>query len=202
MQPHMKALRVVIADDDGVTLMVLRKTLTEMGHQVVGEGADGQEALTLVKEHNPDLVILDIRMPNMDGLSASRAIQEVNFTAVIVLSAHTEAGLGSEAALAGVDAYLVKPFTAQQLAPAIELALANKKRLRQMNEQLETRKLVERAKGILMRQTGMDEEGAYLALQKAARNENKKMSEVACVVIQADQARHSGVNASSPRHRT
>ncbi len=198
----MKALRVVIADDDGVTLMVLRKTLTEMGHQVVGEGADGQEALTLVKEHNPDLVILDIRMPNMDGLSASRAIQEVNFTAVIVLSAHTEAGLGSEAALAGVDAYLVKPFTAQQLAPAIELALANKKRLRQMNEQLETRKLVERAKGILMRQTGMDEEGAYLALQKAARNENKKMSEVACVVIQADQARHSGVNASSPRHRT
>jgi len=197
----MKALRVVIADDDGVTLMVLHKILTEMGHQIVGEASDGQQAVALVKEHNPDLAILDIRMPAMDGLAASRAIQEINPTAVIVLSAHTEAGLGSEAASAGVDAYLVKPFTAPQLAPAIELALANKKKFRQMNEQLETRKLVERAKGILMRQTGMDEEGAYLTLQKAARNENKKMADVARAVILADQIRQSGVIPQSPRNR-
>ncbi len=197
----MKSLRVVIADDDGVTLMVLRKTLAEMGHQVVGEAADGQQAVALVKEHSPDLAVLDIRMPTMDGLAASRAIQETHPTAVIVLSAYSEAGLGNEAANSGADAYLVKPFTAQQLAPAIELALANKKKFCQMNEQLETRKLVERAKGILMRQTGMDEEGAYLTLQKAARNENKKMSDVARAVILANQLRQGGDKPATTRLR-
>ncbi|MBM3861248.1 MAG: response regulator [Verrucomicrobia bacterium] len=197
----MKPLRIAIADDDGVTLMVLRKVLTEMGHQVVAEAADGQQAVALIKQHNPDLAILDIRMPNMDGLGASRAIQEACATAVIVLSAYTEEGLGQEAANSGADAYLVKPFNAQQLAPAIELALANKKKFRQINEQLETRKLVERAKGILMRQTGMDEEGSYLTLQKAARNENKKMADVARAVILADQLRQSNASPSSTRTR-
>ena len=187
----MNPLRVVIADDDGVTLMVLRKTLTEMGHQVVGEGGDGHQAVALVKELNPDLVVLDIRMPNMDGIAASQAIQEISAAAVVVVSAHTEVGLGSEAANAGADAYLVKPFTAKQLGPAIELALANKKKFCHINEQLETRKVVERAKGILMRETGMNEESAYLALQKAARNENKKMGEVARALILADQLRHA-----------
>jgi response regulator NasT len=195
----MKPLRVVIADDDGVTLMVLRKTLIEMGHHVVGEAVDGHQAVALVKEHQPDLTILDIRMPNMDGLSASRAIQEMSAAAVVVLSAYTETGLGSEAANAGVDAYLVKPFTANQLAPAIELALANKKKFLQMNEQLETRKLIERAKGILMRQTGMSEEAAYLALQKTARNENKKMAEVARALILADQLRHAAPSSGRPK---
>jgi response regulator NasT len=195
----MKPLRVVIADDDGVTLMVLRKTLIEMGHHVVGEAVDGHQAVALVKEHQPDLTILDIRMPNMDGLSASRAIQEMSAAAVVVLSAYTETGLGSEAANAGVDAYLVKPFTANQLAPAIELALANKKKFLQMNEQLETRKLIERAKGILMRQTGMSEEAAYLALQKTARNENKKMAEVARALILADQLRQAAPSSGRPK---
>jgi response regulator NasT len=195
----MKPLRVVIADDDGVTLMVLRRTLAELGHQIVGEAANGQQALALVKEHNPDLAVLDIRMPLMDGFAASRAIQENNPTAVIVVSAHTEAGLGSEAASAGVDAYLVKPFTAQQLVPAIELALANKKRFCQMNEQLENRKVIERAKGILMRQTGMDEEAAYLTLQKAARNENKKMADIARALILADQLRQAAPSSCKPK---
>jgi response regulator NasT len=197
----MKSLRVVIADDDGVTLMVLRKTLSEMGHQVVGEASDGQQVVALAKEHSPDLAILDIRMPEMDGLSACRAIQAIHSTPVIVLSAHTETGLGSEAANAGVDAYLVKPFTAQQLGPAIELALANKEKLRAVNEQLETRKLVERAKGILMRQTGLDEEGAYLTLQKAARNENRKMIAVARAVILADQVRQGNFKSSLSRNQ-
>lgn len=197
-----KPLRIVIADDDGVTLMVLRKTLTEMGHQVVGEAADGQQAVDLVKEHKPDLAILDIRMPQMDGLTACRAIQTIQSTAVIVLSAHTETGLGSEAAQAGVDAYLVKPFTVPQLGPAIELALANKEKLRAINEQLETRKLVERAKGILMREANLDEEGAYLALQKVARNENKKMADVARAIILAEQVRHPNAKLASTRGRS
>ncbi len=197
----MKSLRVLIADDDGVTLMVLRKTLTEMGHQVVAEAADGQQAVALVKQHAPDMVILDIRMPQMDGLATCRAIQAINATPVIILSAHSEAGLGSEAASAGADAYLVKPFTAAQLGPAIELALANKQKISQMNEQLETRKLVERAKGILMRETGMDEETAYLTLQKAARNENKKMADVARALILAEQLRQSNGKPATQRMR-
>jgi response regulator NasT len=187
----MKALRVVIADDDGVTLMVLRKTLTEMGHEVVGEAADGEQAVALTREQKPDLVFLDIRMPKMDGLATCRAIQAINTTPVIVLSAFTEAGLGIQAASAGADAYLVKPFTAAQLGPAIELATTNKQRLQQINEQLETRKLIERAKGILMRETGIDEESAYLTLQKTARNENKKMAEVARALILASQMRQT-----------
>ena len=185
----MKSLRVLIADDDGVTLMVLRKTLTEMGHAVVAEAGDGERAVALVHELKPDLAILDIRMPKMDGFATCRAIQGFSAMPIIMLSAHSESGLGSEASAAGADAYLVKPFTAAQLGPAIELALANKQKLQQMNEALEARKLVERAKGILMRQTGLDEETAYLRLQKTARNENRKLVEVARAVIVAEQLR-------------
>jgi response regulator NasT len=201
----MKTLRVVIADDDGVTLMVLRTILVSMGHAVVGEAADGQQAVALARQTSPDLVVLDIRMPNMDGLEAARAIQDQRATPVIILSAHAEPGLGSEAAGAGAHAYLVKPFTAVQLKPAIELALANfeksmmlEKKLQEANEALETRKVVERAKGILMRQTGLDEESAYLKLQKTARSENKKLADVARAVITTEQLRREAAKMAPP----
>lgn len=202
----MRSLRVLIADDDGLTLMVLRKILIAMGHVVVGEAGDGQQAAALAKETAPDLVILDIRMPRMDGLEAARLIQNQRPTPVIILSAHTESGLGAQAAGAGAHAYLVKPFTAEQLKPAIELALANcekskqlEQRLQQMNEALETRKVVERAKGILMKQTGMDEESAYLKLQKTARNENRKLVDVARAIIMAEQLRRDSLKPSAGR---
>lgn len=202
----MKPLRVLIADDDGLTLMVMRKILTAMGHTVVAEAGDGNQATVLARETNPDLIVLDIRMPKMDGLEAARIIQSQRPTPVIILSAHTESGLGSQAAGAGAHAYLVKPFTAEQLKPAIELALANfeksselEHKLQQMNEALETRKVVERAKGILMRQTGMDEEAAYLKLQRTARNENRKLVEVARAVIMAEQLRRDTPRHSAPR---
>ncbi len=195
----MKTLRVVTADDDGLTLMVLRKVLAGMGHEVVGEAGDGEQAVELVKQHRPDLCILDIRMPKMEGLEAARHIQSFHPTPVIILSAHTESGLGSEAAGAGAHAYLVKPFTASQLKPAVELALANfekaqalEQKLQRANEALENRKLIERAKGILMRQTGLDEESAYLRLQKTARNENRKLVDVARAIILAEQLRRDG----------
>ena len=179
-----------------------------MGHAVVGEAGDGQQAVTLARETNPDLVILDIRMPKMDGLEAARLVQSQRPTPVIILSAHTESGLGSEAAGAGANAYLVKPFTGEQLKPAIELALANfekskelEAKLRQMNEALESRKIVERAKGILMRQTGVDEEVAYLKLQKTARNENRKLVEVARAIILAEQLRRDSAKPAAPGGR-
>jgi len=145
----MKSLRAVIADDDGLTLMVLRKTLLGMGHQVVGESADGRQAVALVKTTQPDLVFLDIRMPDMDGLEAARQIQAQHPTPVIIVSAYTNPDWGASSGR-GAHAYLVKPFTAAQIKPAIELALANfeksaqlEQRLQQMNEALETRKLVD-----------------------------------------------------------
>jgi two-component system, response regulator PdtaR len=183
----MKSLRVVTADDDGLTLMVLRKILTGMGHEVVGEAGDGEKAVAVVKEHKPDLCIFDIRMPKLEGIEAARQIQAHHPTPVIILSAHTESGLGTEAASVGAYAYLVKPFTAGQLKPAVELALANFEKNQRVNEALETRKVVERAKGILMRQTGLDEEAAYLRLQKTARNENRKILDVARAIILAEQ---------------
>ncbi len=205
----MKPLRILIADDDGVTLIVLRKVVTTLGHEVVAEAGDGEQALALAREHQPDLVILDIRMPNLDGLQAARQIQADRPTPVIILSAHSESGLGSEAANVGAHAYLVKPFTADQLKPAIELALANfartreqDEKIRKMNEALETRKVVERAKGILMRQTDLDEESAYLRLQKTARNENRKLREVAQAIILADEMQRDDSGKPPPRRRS
>ncbi|MEI6084564.1 MAG: response regulator [Verrucomicrobiota bacterium] len=204
----MKQLRVVIADDDGVTLLVVKKILTVMGHVVVGEAGDGEQAVALAKEHNPDLCILDIRMPKMEGIEAAKHIQDHRPTPIIIISAHTETGLGSEAATAGAHAYLVKPFAANQLKPAIELALTTfekskelEDKLHQANEALESRKVIERAKGILMRQTGLDEEAAYLQLQKAARNENRKLIEVGRAIILAEQMRRDSVKPTTPPPR-
>jgi AmiR/NasT family two-component response regulator len=202
----MKPLRVLIADDDGLTLMVLRKILVSMGHQVVGEAADGQQAVALAAETSPSLAILDIRMPGMDGLQAAQAIQSRQLIPIIFLTAYSETGLGSQAAGAGAHAYLVKPFTASQLAPAIELALANfeksvglQQKLQEAKDALELRKLVERAKGIVMKQTGLDEEAAYLTLQKTARNENRKLVDVARAVITAEELRRESMKTAASR---
>jgi len=192
----MKSLRVLIADDDGVTLMLLQRILTDFGHEVVAVAADGEQAVQLARDTNPDLLILDIRMPVLDGLQAARQIQRDRPVPIIMLSAHTEVGLGSEAAGAGATSYLVKPFTAEQLKPAIELALANfersrelEYRLRQLNQAMEARKVIERAKGILMRQNGSGEETSYLKLQRLARSENRKLVDVARSVINSEQLR-------------
>ena len=201
----MKKLRILIADDDGVTLMALRKVLTDFGHEVVAEAGDGEQAVALAATHTPDLCILDIRMPRMEGIAAAKQIQANRPTAIIMLSAHTEPGLGSEAAAVGAHAYIVKPFTANQLKPAIELALTTFEKSQQLEAQLlkateavEHRKLIERAKGILMRQSGLDEEAAYLRLQKTARTGNRKLVDVAKAMILADQMLRDSTKAEPP----
>lgn len=204
----MKSLRVLIADDDGLTSMLLQRILLSFGHEVVAVAGDGEQAVQLARESNPDLLILDIRMPVLGGLEAARQIRSQRPVPIIILSAHTESGLGSEAAGAGASAYLVKPFTAEQLKPAIELALVNFEksrqlecRLQQMSEAMEARKVVERAKGILMRQTGLDEEAAYLKLQRTARNENRKLIEVARTIVTAEQLQRESRGAPSLRRQ-
>ena len=201
----MNKLRVVIADDDGVTLMALRKILSNLGHEVVGEAGDGEQAVALAKERTPDLCMLDIRMPKMEGIAAAKEIQVLRPTAIIILSAHTETGLGVEAASVGAHAFLVKPFTENQIKPAIEVAMTNFAKSQQLEEQLhrdteavEHRKLVERAKGIIMRQSKIDEEAAYLRLQKAARDGNRKLVDVARAVILADQMLHDSSKPATP----
>ena len=204
----MKALRVVIADDDGSTLASLREILTTSGHAVVGEAGDGQQVVQLACEANPDLVILNVRLPALGGLEATRQIHGHCPVPLIVLSCQTEPGLCAEAAAAGASACLVKPFTAEQLGPVIEMAPVNfeksrqlEQRLEQMSEALETRKVVERAKGILMRQTALDEETAYRKLQKTARNKNRKLVEIAREVIAAEQARRQNNQSAASRCR-
>ena len=201
----MNKLRVVIADDDGVTLMALRKILANLGHEVVGEAGDGEQAVALAKERTPDLCVLDIRMPKMEGIAAAKEIQAQRPTAIIILSAHTETGLGVEAASVGAHAFLVKPFTENQIKPAIEVAMTNFAKSQQLEEQLhkateavEHRKLVERAKGIIMRQSGIDEEAAYLRLQKAARDGNRKLVDVAKAVILAEQMLRDTTKPATP----
>ena len=201
----MKKLRVLIADDDGVTLMTLRKVLTDFGHEIVGEAGDGEQAVVLAAAQTPDLCILDIRMPKMEGIAAAKQIQAHRPTAIIMLSAHTEPGLGSEAAAVGAHGYIVKPFTPNQLKPAIELALTTFEKSQQLEAQLlkateavEQRKLVERAKGILMRQSGLDEESAYLHLQKTARTGNRKLIDVAKALILADQTLRDSAKPLTP----
>ena len=203
----MKKLRVLIADDDGVTLLTLRKVLTDFGHDVVAEAGDGEQAVALAAAHTPDLCILDIRMPKMEGIAAAKQIQAHRPTAIIMLSAHTEPGLGSEAAAVGAHGYIVKPFTPNQLKPAIELALSSFDKSQQLESQLqkateaiEHRKLIERAKGILMRQSGLDEEAAYLHLQKTARTGNRKLVDVAKALILADQTFRDSTKTANPQH--
>jgi two-component system, response regulator PdtaR len=190
----MKSLRVVIADDNELALLILRRTLTRLGNVVVGEAANGEQAVQFAREMNPDLAILDIRMPVLDGFEAARQIHGERPVPTIFISCHTESGIGEQAAAANANAYLVKPFSVEQLELTIELASADFEKSRQlemklklMDEALEARKIVERAKGILMRQTGLDEERSYLKLQKTARNVNRKLVDVARAIIAAEQ---------------
>jgi response regulator NasT len=185
--------RVVIAEDEAIIRLDLKETLEEEGYEVVGETGRGDEAVQLVKDLEPELAILDIKMPGMDGLEAARAITADRGAAVLILTAFSQRDLIEEARDAGALAYLVKPFQKSELIPAVEVALgrfAEMKALADENislaEQLATRKLVDRAKGILMDRHGMSEAGAFRFVQKTAMDTRRGLSAVAQSVIDGE----------------
>lgn len=188
-------LRVLIADDEAVIRLGLRTMLEEEGYQVVGEAADGARALDLVRKLRPDLVFLDIKMPGVDGLQAARTLMTDRAVPVIVLTAYADREFVHRAKDAGVLAYLVKPVRESDLLPAVEVALARFAEIRGLRNEvgtledtLETRKLVERAKGLLMLRHGLDEAAAFAQIQRQARNARKAMKEIAQEIIAGDNA--------------
>ena len=184
------AVRVVIAEDEAIIRLDLREILEEQGYEVVGETGRGDEAVTLVRDRRPDLAILDIRMPGIDGLAAARQINEEGRCAVLILTAFSQRNLIEEARDAGALAYLIKPFTQAELVPAIEVALGRFREMQAikesnstLEEQLATRRVVDRAKGILMDDHGLKEAEAFDFIQKTAMRDRRKMRDVAQDVI-------------------
>jgi len=182
--------RVVIAEDEAIIRLDLRETLTDEGYDVVGETGRGDEAVRLVRELAPDVVILDIKMPGLDGLSAAREISGERLAAVLILTAFSQRELIEQARDAGALAYLVKPFQRAELVPAVEVALGRFRELRALHEQaegleeqLETRKVVDRAKGKLMDRAGLSEADAFAFIQRTAMRDRVTMREVATQVI-------------------
>jgi response regulator NasT len=190
-----RKVRIIIADDEPIIRMDLKEMLTNLGYLVVGEAGDGRSVVNMARELRPDLVIMDIKMPDMDGIEAARILTQEDIAPVIFLTAYSQKELVDQAKEAGVVAYLVKPFRESDLAPAIEIALARfeqfralKKEVADLKEALETRKLVERAKGILMDTQGLSEAEAFRRIQKLSMDTRKPMKEVAEAIILAYEA--------------
>lgn len=187
--------RVVIAEDEAIIRLDLKETLEEEGYEVVAETGRGDEAVELVRQHQPDVAILDIKMPGLDGLSAAREIAGERIAAVLILTAFSQRDLIERARDAGALAYLVKPFQKADLFPAIEVALGRFRELKALHdqatsleEQLETRKAVDRAKGQLMDQQGLTEAAAFAFIQKTAMRDRQTMKAVAQRVLDGDLA--------------
>jgi len=186
----MERIRIVIADDESVICMDLREMLTNLGYLVVGEAGDGKSAVNLARELRPEVVIMDVRMPDMDGIEAARILTEERIAPVVLLTAFSQRELIDRAKEAGVVGYLVKPVQEADLAPAIEVALSRfgefrelEKEVDDLADQLETRKLVDRAKGILMDTQTLSESEAFRRIQKMSMNTRKSMKEIAQAII-------------------
>ena len=191
----MERTRVIIADDESIIRMDLREMLTNLGYLVIGEVGDGRSAVNLARELRPDVVVMDIKMPDMDGIDAAKMLTEERVAPVLLLTAYSQQELIERAKGAGVVGYIVKPFRESDLAPAIEVAVARFAEFRALEKEvgdlklaLETRKLVDRAKGILMDSQGVTEADAFRKIQKMSMNTRKPMKEVAEAVILAHQA--------------
>ena len=188
----MEKMRVIVADDETIIRLDIKEMLTEAGHTVVAEAADGEEAVRLATELKPDLVIMDVKMPKMDGITAARLINEKHIAPVLLLTAYSQTDLIEKAKEAGVLAYLVKPIREEQLFPAIEIARSRFAEIKTLGEELdylkeslETRKLLDRAKGILMAAHGFTEAEAYRKMQQYSMNQRTTLKELAEAIIAA-----------------
>lgn len=192
----MNRKRILIADDESLILMDLREMLSNLGYLIVGEASDGVSAVNMARELKPDLVIMDVMMPAMDGIEAAKLLTAERIAPVLLLTAYSQEDLVERAKEAGVVGYLVKPFRESNLAPAIEVTLARfeefqtlQKEVADLKETLETRKLVDRAKGILMATQGLSEQDAFRRIQKMSMNTRRPMKEIAEAVILASEVR-------------
>jgi AmiR/NasT family two-component response regulator len=182
--------RVVIAEDEALIRLDLSEMLSEEGYDVVGQAGDGESAVALAEEHRPDLVVLDVKMPKLDGISAAERIAKQRIAPVVILTAFSQRELVERARDAGAMAYLVKPFSKNDLVPAIEMAVSRFAELQELEqevstltERLEVRKLVDRAKGVLQSSLGVTEPEAFRWIQKTAMDLRLSMRDVAQGVI-------------------
>jgi response regulator NasT len=185
--------RIVVAEDETLIRMDLVEMLTESGYEVIGQGVNGQEAIELTNTHKPDLVILDVKMPVLDGISAAEKI--INLCPVLMLTAFSQKELVERARDTGVMAYVVKPFTINDLLPAIEISISRYRQMKSLEvevadlyERLETRKILDRAKGILMKALDITEPDAFSWIQKTAMDRRISMREVAQGIISPSDA--------------
>lgn len=185
-----RGLRILLAEDEALIRMDLAEMLTEAGHEIVGQAADGEQAVALAKETEPDLVVMDIKMPGIDGISAAEQIGKEGLAPVVMLTAFSDKNLVERARDAGVMSYVVKPFSAADVLPAIDIARARwaerkalESEVADLGERFETRKRVDRAKGLLMTQLKLSEAEAFRWIQKAAMDRRLSMREVADAVI-------------------
>jgi two-component system, response regulator PdtaR len=198
------ARRVLVAEDEALIRLDLVEMLKEGGYDVVGEAGDGETAVNLATELRPDLVIMDIKMPVMDGIEAARRIAEARIAPVVILTAFSQRDLVERARDAGAMAYLVKPFNKGDLVPAIEVAASRytelsalEKEVGDLQQRLETRKRVERAKGVLMTAHGMSEPAAFRWIQRTAMDRRVTMRDVADRIL-ADLAGEDGRDSKEP----
>jgi two-component system, response regulator PdtaR len=196
MSTNLKPARILVAEDEALIRLDLVEMLTEAGYEVVAQAANGVQAIALAKEFLPDLAILDVKMPELDGISAAEQIIEI--APVLMLTAFSQKELVERARDAGVMAYVVKPFNIDDLTPAIEIAISRHLQMRSLREEvldlherLETRKVIDRAKGILMAALALSEPEAFSWIQRAAMDRRISMKAVAEAVISPDAALES-----------
>jgi len=192
MQGNKKTLRIVIADNESLIRLDIREMLEDAGHEVVGEAVNGRRAVELTRQHRPDLVLMDIKMPEMDGITAAGKIYADKIAPVILLTAFSQPDIVDKAKDSGVLGYLVKPVQESQLFPAMEIALSRwqemqglEDELEKLKDSLETRKMVDRAKGIIMAAHKLGEQEAYRRMQQYAMQKRVPLKEVEQSIIRA-----------------
>ena len=188
----MQLLRIIVADNESIIRMDLRELLEEAGHTVVGEASDGRKAVELARRHKPDLVIMDIKMPEMDGITAAKIISQEKIAPVLLLTAFSQKEIVEKAKDSGVLAYLVKPVKEANLFPALEIAISRfqefaelERELEDVKNSLETRRILDRAKGILMDTYNLSEGEAYRRIQQYSMSKRKSIRDVAEAIIEA-----------------